>query len=74
MMNPGPVEEGGKAIAVVGDVMKSQPLAFGILVVNVLWIAFFTYFALSLKGRNEDERKYFKAEITECRQELKAHQ
>ena len=66
MMNPGPVEEGGKALKTVADVMRSQPLAFGFVVTNIIWVAFFIWFAVTLRARNLAERNYQKMIIERC--------
>lgn len=44
-MNPGPVEEAGKVAGGLIDAMKSQPLALGLLICNILLLCLFAYIA-----------------------------
>lgn len=59
-------EEAGKALSIVTEAMKSQPLAIGLLVINALWIGFFIWFSISLRDRNTLEREYFRQQIERC--------
>ena len=65
-MNPGPAEEAGKALSTIAHAMKTQPLALGFVVTNILWITFFIWFAWTLRDRNTKERNYHKLVIERC--------
>lgn len=42
-MNPGPVEEAGKAVGGFMEVMKTQPLSLALVVMNVALLGFFWF-------------------------------
>jgi hypothetical protein len=65
-MSPGPSEEAGKALGTIAGTMKSQPLAFGFVIMSILWIAFFIWFSLNLRDRNVKERDYQHMIISKC--------
>lgn len=55
-MNPGPVEEVGKATGMFMQVMKDQPLSLALCLMNVLLLALFFYVA---KVATENRRHEF---------------
>src|SRR5262249_36423052 len=55
MMNPGPVEEAGKAANTFMDVMRSQPLSLALVVISVMLMAYLFYNA----QKSGDARKDF---------------
>jgi len=65
------MKEGGKALGVIAEAMKTQPLAFGFVITNVMWIAFFFWFAWTLREHNAVEQKFYQGLFQECKQELK---
>lgn len=66
----GALEEGGKAIGVVAESMKSAPLALALLIVNTAFIAFSTYMmhevAETVQRRNEQQTQLIKSIVDEC--------
>jgi hypothetical protein len=46
-MNPGPIEETGKAVGSFFDIMRAQPLALALVVMNFALIGF-TYYQSSI--------------------------
>jgi hypothetical protein len=60
-MNPGPLDEAGKAVGGFMDAMKSQPVMLGLVVMNLAMV-FMLYFALtsSLSARKNEFDLIFK--------------
>jgi len=57
-MNPGAVEEAGKVASTFMDVMRSQPLALALSVMNVALLVLFWYVA---KTASENRQREFTA-------------
>ena len=53
-MNPGAIEEGGKAAAGFIEAMKTQPLALALVACNVLLLALFFY-VIKVADHNRDQ-------------------
>lgn len=54
-MNPGVIEEGGKAAGIFMTVMKDQPLALALVVCNILLLALFFYVAKQASANRAHE-------------------
>lgn len=67
----GAIEEGGKAIGVIADSMKSAPLALALLLVNAAFIAFFGYLThvvgVNARDRDRETAGLIKALAADCR-------
>ena len=57
-MNPGLPEESVKVAGSTVEALKAQPLALALVIVNVLFLAFFTYIAHSINVKNIEEIKH----------------
>ena len=63
MMNPGPVEELGKATGTFMTIMKDQPLSLALAIMNVLLLGLFFYVIQTATGvRNAEMQRIFEAQ------------
>jgi len=70
MMNPGPVEEASKTAGIFMDVMKTQPLALALVVMNVALLAVLWYVATLTNETRKREFDALHAEQKEVRELL----
>lgn len=63
-MNPGPVEEAGKAVGSFMDIMRAQPLSLALVIMNIALLIFF-YLIIDRVGKQRER------EITQLHQEQK---
>lgn len=54
MMNPGPVDEAGKAVGTFMEIMKAQPLSLALVAMNLALLGFFFF----LTGKLADQRRH----------------
>ncbi len=54
-MNPGPVEEAGKAAGTFMAIMKDQPLSLALVIMNLCLLALFYYIASTISERRANE-------------------
>jgi hypothetical protein len=69
-MNPGPLEEAGKAAGSVIDAMKTQPLALALVIMNCALLGLFFFVTSTVAKQREREITMLYAEHKEVRELL----
>jgi uncharacterized membrane protein (UPF0182 family) len=54
-MNPGAAEEAGKAANTFMDIMRAQPLSLALVIMNVMLLALFYFFAVAARDTRRME-------------------
>jgi branched-subunit amino acid ABC-type transport system permease component len=69
-MNPGPLDEAGKAASGFMDAMKTQPLSLALVVMNIALLALFYVIIRSAEGRQiriVEQQKQLVELLAQCR-------